>query len=157
MGPLDVSHYKEAVGHFPTGVAVVTGRAGDGPAGFTCQSFGSLSLEPMMVCFGANLEGRSWRSMRDAGAVGVNVLAESQEALARAFATPGIDKFAGVGWAPGPQGSPLLEGAIAHLEGRVVSSVVHGDHDLVVVAVDFAQCHPGRPLIYYRGGFTGLG
>ena len=76
-----------------------------------------------------------------------------QEALARRFAISGLDKFADVAWSPAPQGAPLIAGALAHLEGRVVHVAVHGDHQLVVVAVDFVQRHEGSPLVYYRGGY----
>jgi 3-hydroxy-9,10-secoandrosta-1,3,5(10)-triene-9,17-dione monooxygenase reductase component len=72
------------------------------------------------------------------------------------FATSGIDKFAGVAWSPAPGGAPLLDGALAHLEGRIVSVATHGDHELAVVAIDFVTRHEGRPLVYYRGGFAVL-
>jgi len=84
------------------------------------------------------------------------VLSDAQEDLARVFATTGIDKFEGVAWSPAPRGSPLLEGALAHLEGEILSVSSHGDHDVAVVGVDFAESHAGFPLLYYRGGFGGL-
>lgn len=156
MNPVDLAHYKEAVGHFPTGVAVVTGSTTDGPAGFTCQTFGSLSLEPTLVSFGANNSGKSWSRLRGVEVLGVSVLAQDQEVTARVFATRGIEKFSGVGWSAAPGGSPLIDGAIVHLEGRVLNVVTHGDHDLVVMSVEFAATHPGRPLVYYRGGYNCL-
>jgi 3-hydroxy-9,10-secoandrosta-1,3,5(10)-triene-9,17-dione monooxygenase reductase component len=156
MSTFDVAHYKETVGHFATGVAVVTAQTPEGPAGFTCQSFGSLSLDPILVSFGAGLGGRSWPRVRAAGEICVNVLGEDQETVARVFATSGADKFAEVAWTPAGNGAPELAGALAHFEGRIVDVTTHGDHDLVVVAVEHARSHPGRPLIYYRGGFACL-
>lgn len=153
---MDVATYRQVVGHFATGVAVVTAATRQGPAGFTCQSFGSLSLEPVLVTFSAALGGRSWPRVRDVGVVGVSILAEGQEALARLFATSGADKFSAAPWAPAPGGSPLLEGALAHLEARVLGVTTHGDHDQVVAAVEYAVAHPGRPLLYYRGGYAGV-
>ncbi|HUV57322.1 MAG TPA: flavin reductase family protein [Acidimicrobiales bacterium] len=153
MDSLEIAHFKEVLGHFVTGVVVVTGGSPGGPAGFTCQTFGSLSLEPMLISFAATSKGSSWSRVRGGGVVGLNILASEQEALARVFAQSGADKFAGVGWTTGPGGSPMLDGALAHLEGRIVDVVSYGDHDIVVVAVDFAASHPGEPLIYYRGGF----
>lgn len=153
MDSLEIAHFKEVLGHFVTGVVVVTGVSAEGPAGFTCQTFGSLSLEPMLISFAATSKGSSWSRVRGGGAVGLNILASGQEALARVFAQSGADKFAGVGWTTGPGGSPLLDGALAHLEGRILNVATHGDHDIVVIAVDFAVDHPGDPLIYYRGGF----
>lgn len=153
---LDIAHFKEAVGHYVTGVVVVTAATDNGPAGFTCQSFGSLSLEPMLVCFAAKSAGQSWSRVKQADAVAISILSADQEALARVFATSGIDKFEGVGWTEGPRGTPLLEGAIAHLEGQMISRATHGDHDIVVVSIDFVASHPGPPLAYYRGGFGGF-
>ena len=156
VSSLEIAHFKEVLGHFATGVAVVTAMTPDGPAGFTSQTFGSLSLEPMLVSFAASNTGRSWSRVHPIGLVAVNVLSDAQESLARVFATPGIDKFEGVAWSPAPRGSPLLEGALAHLEGEILSISSHGDHDVAVVGVDFAVSHAGRPLLYYRGGFGGL-
>jgi len=88
--------------------------------------------------------------------LGVNILAAEQEPLAKIFATTGTEKFAGVVWSPGPGGAPLVDGSLAHLEGRVLSVSAHGDHDIVVVGVDFVASHTGRPLVYFRGGFGTL-
>jgi flavin reductase (DIM6/NTAB) family NADH-FMN oxidoreductase RutF len=153
VSSLDIAHFKEVVGHYVTGVVVVTAATEGGPAGFTCQTFGSLSLEPILISFAAKSAGESWSRVKHADAVAVNILGSEQEALARVFATSGIDKFEGVGWSDGPRGTPLLDGAIAHLEGALLSATTHGDHDVVVVAVDFVASHPGSPLVYYRGGF----
>ena len=156
MSSLETAHFKEVAGHFATGVVVVSAITPDGPTGFTCQTFGSLSLEPVLVSFAASSSGRSWPRTRAAGVVGINVLSSTQEDVARVFAVSGAEKFQGVGWTPAPQGSPLLDGALAHLEGRILSVTTHGDHDIVTVAIDFASASRGRPLLYYRGGFAEL-
>ncbi len=156
MENLEEAEYRGVVGHFATGVAVVSALTASGPAGFTCQTFGSLSLAPMLITFSAHGAGHSWPRVRDVGVIGVSVLAEGQEDLARLFATSGADKFAGTAWTPGPTGTPLLDGALAHFEGRVLGVTTHGDHDQVVATVDFARSYPGRPLLYYRGGFATL-
>ena len=153
VSTLEIAHFKEVVGHFATGVVVVTTSNVEGPAGFTCQTFGSLSLDPLLISFAAAHVGNSWGQFRGVGAVGVNILSADQETVARVFATSGVDKFAGIGWSAGPGGSPLLHGALAHMEGEIVSTVTHGDHDLVVVQVEYGAAHGGRPLVYYRGGF----
>lgn len=156
MSALDVAHFKEVLGRYATGVVVVTATTPEGPAGFTCQTFGSLSLEPMLISFAAKTISNSWPRIREVGAVGVNVLRDDQEALARIFATSGVDKFANVEWTPGSNGAPILRGALATLEGRVEVVATYGDHDVVVVAVDQAQTSSGEPLVYYRGGFNVL-
>ena len=154
MSSLDIAHYKEVVGHYVTGVVVITASLPEGLAGFTCQTFGSLSLEPILVSFAAKSSGQSWSRVQRAEVIGINILSIEQEALARVFATTGIEKFNGVAWSAGPGGAPLLEGAVAHLEGRIAHRFSQGDHDIVVTAIDFVAAHPGRPLAYYRGGFT---
>jgi flavin reductase (DIM6/NTAB) family NADH-FMN oxidoreductase RutF len=156
VSSLDIAHFKEVVGHYATGVVVVTAATPDGPAGFTCQTFGSLSLEPILISFAAKSAGQSWSRARHCESVAVNILGSEQEALARVFATTGIEKFEGVGWTDGPKASPLLDGAIAHLEGRILGVTTQGDHDIVVVGVDYVASRPGSPLIYYRGGFGAL-
>jgi flavin reductase (DIM6/NTAB) family NADH-FMN oxidoreductase RutF len=153
---LDVAHFKEVLGHYATGLAIVTTHTPDGPAGFTCQTFGSLSLEPALVSFAASTQGNSWSIVRQYEIVGITILAADQEPLARQFATSGLDKFEGVAWDKGPQGSPLLGGALAHIEGRIASLSTHGDHDVAVVEVTYAHARAGHPLIYFRGGFTEL-
>jgi 3-hydroxy-9,10-secoandrosta-1,3,5(10)-triene-9,17-dione monooxygenase reductase component len=153
VSSLDITQFKHVLSHFVTGVVVVSANSNEGLAGFTCQTFGSLSLEPMLVSFSANTRSQSWPQVRRAETLGINILASDQEQLARVFATRGADKFAGVGWSSAPGGAPLLDGALAHLEGRVNSVTTHGDHDLVVVAIDFVEVQSGNPLVYYRGGF----
>lgn len=152
----DIERFKEVLGHFVTGVAVVTASTSEGPVGFTCQTFGALSLEPTLISFSALTSSHSWPRARAIGVVGVNILSSDQELVARVFGKPGIDKFAGVGWSPGPMGAPLIEGALAHLEGRVQFVTSQGDHDIVVVAAEHAESFPGAPLIFYRGGYGGF-
>lgn len=150
---MDVDHFKDVVGHYATGAVVVTAATVQGPVGFTCQTFGALSLDPILVSFAAKSSGQSWLRVREASAVGINILAADQEALARSFAMSGTDKFVGVPWTPAPHGSPLLVGALAHLEGTIVSVTTHGDHDIAVAQLHFVDAHAGRPLLYYRGNF----
>jgi flavin reductase (DIM6/NTAB) family NADH-FMN oxidoreductase RutF len=156
VSSIDVARFKEVLGHFATGVVVVTAATPDGPVGFTCQTFGALSLEPTLISFSAVSASHSWPRARDVGVVGVNILSADQEAIARVFGKSGTDKFAGIGWSPAPNGAPLIDGALAHLEGRIEFVTTQGDHDVVVVAVEFALSHHGVPLVFYRGGFTSL-
>ena len=153
---VDGAHFKDVLGHYASGLVVVSALTPEGPAGFTCQSFGSLSLEPPLVTFAAASTGNSWRLVRRSPRVGISVLASDQEALARRFATSGADKFDGVAWEGGPEGSPLLGGALAHIEGSLASINPHGDHDIAVVEVTFVAAGAGRPLIYFRSGFLEL-
>jgi len=155
VSSIDTTRFKEVLGHFVTGVAVVTAATPDGPVGFTCQTFGALSLDPTLISFSAVSASHSWPKARDVGVVGVNILSNDQESIARVFGKPGPDKFAGVEWSPAPSGAPLIDGALAHLEGRIEFVTTQGDHDIVVVSVAYARSNQGAPLIFYRGGFSG--
>jgi 3-hydroxy-9,10-secoandrosta-1,3,5(10)-triene-9,17-dione monooxygenase reductase component len=149
----DGGRFREVLGHFATGVTVVTALEDGEPVGFTCQAFTSLSLAPPLVALAPGKSSTSWPRIAAAGSFCVNILAEDQEALARDFAVSGGDKFAGVGWRPGAIGAPILEGALAWVECRFVQAHDAGDHELVVGRVLDMGVRPGRPLIYYRGGF----
>jgi 3-hydroxy-9,10-secoandrosta-1,3,5(10)-triene-9,17-dione monooxygenase reductase component len=153
VSSIDIARFKEVLGHFVTGVAVVTAASPQGPVGFTCQTFGALSLEPTMISFSAVTASNSWPKVRDVGVVGINILSVDQEALARVFGKTGDDKFAGIGWSPGPNGAPLIEGALAHLEGPLTFVTTQGDHDIAVVSAEYVMSHHGAPLVFYRGGF----
>ncbi len=153
MITFDSAHRKEVMGHYVTGIVVVTALTPDGPAGFTCQTFGSLSIDSALVFFAATSASPSWQRVRDVGVVGINILRHDQESVARAFARSGVDKFSGVPWKSGPNGSPFLDGCLAHLEGTIREVATHGDHDIIVAELDFAATEPGEPLVYYRGQY----
>ena len=91
----------EVLGHFATGVTVITALEEGVPVGFTCQSFASLSLDPPLVAAAAKTS-TSWPKMAAAGSFCINILEEHQEPLSRAFAESGADKFAGVAWSRRP-------------------------------------------------------
>ncbi len=156
VSSIDVARFREVLGHFVTGIAVVTADTPEGPVGFTCQTFGALSLEPSLISFSAVSASNSWPRAREVGVVGVNILSSEQEAVARVFGKPGNAKFAGIGWSPGPSGAPMIDGALAHLEGRIEFVTTQGDHDIVVVAAEYVVSHHGAPLVFYRGGFRGF-
>jgi flavin reductase (DIM6/NTAB) family NADH-FMN oxidoreductase RutF len=149
----DTGRFREVMGHFATGVTVITAMEDEGPVGFTCQTFVSLSLEPPLVALAPGKSSTSWPRIAQAGSFAVNILAEDQEALCRDFAVSGGDKFAGVGWRIGGNGAPLLDGVLAWLECDLVVTHDAGDHELVVGRVHDMGVTRGRPLVYYRGGF----
>lgn len=143
------------LGHFATGVSIITAVHDSQPVGFTAQSFTSLSLDPPLVLFCPQKASSSWPKMKAAGTFCVNILSDEQEALCRAFAASGTDKYRGVGWHPSPvAGAPLLAGCLAWVEGRIVAQHDGGDHLIVVgQVVEVGVEHEGRPLLFYRGGF----
>lgn len=151
--------YRHVLGHFVTGVTVVTAMHTDGPVGFTCQSFGALSLEPPLVLLCASKASTSWPKVGASGRFGVNVLAQDQIALCRRFAVSGADKFAGVTWAAGRfSGAPMLPGTLGWLECEIVTVHEAGDHWIVVARVlDLDAVTDRRPLTFFRGTLAGFG
>ena len=151
--PFDAARFREVLGHFATGVTIVTAMEGGEPVGFTCQAFTSLSLDPPLVALAPGKSSTSWPRIAAAGSFCVNILAEDQEALSRDFAVSGGDKFTGRGLAPGRQRRAVLDGALAWVECEFELAHDAGDHELVMGRVLDMGVSRGRPLVYYRGGF----
>lgn len=149
----DEARFREVLGHFATGVAIVTAMEDGTPVGFTCQAFTSLSLDPPMVALAPGKSSTSWPRIARAGRFCVNILSDHQEALSRDFAKSGGDKYSGVGWRPAANGAPILDGVLAWVECAFVEAHDAGDHELVVGRVDDMGVNGGRPLLFYRGGF----
>jgi flavin reductase (DIM6/NTAB) family NADH-FMN oxidoreductase RutF len=149
----DGARFREVLGHFASGVTVVTAMEEGEPVGFTCQSFTSLSLDPPLVALAPAKSSTSWPRIAQAGAFCVNILSDRQEALCRDFAVSGGDKFAGVPWHLGAAGTPVLDGVLAWAECEL--GIIHdaGDHELVTGRVLHLGIGDGGPLLFYRGGF----
>lgn len=157
MSGFDKGEFRAVLGHFASGVALVTGIHDDRPTGLTCQSFFSLSLEPPLVVFAPGKSSTSWPGTSSSGFVCVNILASDQEGLARTFSQTGADKFAGVGWSPAANGAPRLHGSLAWIDCSIeMVHEEHGDHYLVVARVTELESRPGQPLLFYRAGFGGF-
>lgn len=151
---LDAEAFRDALGRFASGITIVTTRDADGrDRGMTVSAFSSLSLDPPLVlaCIGhdATIAG----SVSAAEFFGVSVLAEDQEPLSRRFADPDADRFEGVPFSRGRSGVALLDGALAHLECRVVARHEAGDHTIVVGEVSATSGREGRPLVHHRGQY----
>lgn len=145
------------------GVAVITAAEdparANRPVGFTATSLTSVSAEPPLVSFGIGTASSSWPAVSEAEYVGVHILGEHQEELAATFARSGADRFAApTRWRRGPEGVPVVEGALAWLVGRVVARVPAGDHRIVIaeVVAGDPEAGNGRPLLYHHGRFNAL-
>jgi len=153
----DAVRFRRVLGHYPTGVVVVTGIEPDGgrPAGLAVGSFTSVSLAPALVAFLPGRDSTSWPRIRASGAFCANVLGADQEHVCRAFAGRGGEKFAGLGWRPAGSGSPVLDGAIAWIDCDIETVHRAGDHDIVVGRVRALDLeNPAPPLIFHQGGYA---
>src|SRR5580692_4725201 len=153
MSGLDQARFREVLGHFASGITIVTATDEGEPVGFSCQSFSALSLDPPMVILAPAKSSTSWPRIARAGSFCVNILGEHQEAVCRAFAVSGGDKFDGLGWTPGVTGAPVIDGSLAVVECTLGAIYEGGDHELVTGHVVNMEIGGGSPLIFYRSGF----
>ncbi len=152
--PIDPARYRQVLGHFATGVTVVTSARDDRPLGLAVNSFTSVSLDPPLVAFCVARTSTTWPTIRSTGSFCVNILAEDQEAICRAFAGHGHERFRGVGWHPAESGAPIVAGGLAWLDCTIEVEHDAGDHIMVLGRVRaMGVDHEGRPLVFYRGGY----
>jgi flavin reductase (DIM6/NTAB) family NADH-FMN oxidoreductase RutF len=151
---IDPSHYRTVLGHFATGVTVITAMDEDEPVGMAANSFTSVSLDPALVLFCPGKNSSTWPRIQRAGAWCVNVLAEGQEEVCRLMAQKGAERFREIGWKAAPSGSPILQGTVAHIDCKTVAEHDAGDHLIVVgrVLEMAVNSHEG-PLLFFRGGY----
>ncbi|MBV9196958.1 MAG: flavin reductase [Solirubrobacterales bacterium] len=153
---LSPDRYREVIGHFTSGVTIVTTVVDGRPHGTTASAVSSLSLEPPMVLVCLNRASSTRQAVAAAGAFAVNILAEGQGELAVRFASKGVDRFAGVGLHGGASGQPLLDDALATLECRITEQVEAATHTVFLAQVEQAGARPGAPLAYFRGHYGRL-
>lgn len=159
----DSAAFRRVMGHFATGVTVVTSLDGERPVGITVNALSSISLEPPLVMVALDRRRRATPVLQAAGRYAVNVLGEDQQALSDCFAgapvVPDREAFCGAAWTPGAaSGLPLLAGAIATLECEIVEEIPVGDHLLFIgraIAIANEEAHP-EPLVYYRRRYLRL-
>jgi flavin reductase (DIM6/NTAB) family NADH-FMN oxidoreductase RutF/DNA-binding GntR family transcriptional regulator len=153
---VSADEFRDVISHFATGVTVITAVDGGERFGSTASAVSSLSLDPPMLLVCLNRESSTGACVSRAGRFAVNILGESQGELAKRFASKAPDKFAGVTATEGGSGEPLLDGALAHVECRVVEEVSGGTHLVFLAEVERAEAGIGTPLAYYRGEFGRL-
>ena len=160
-GPsFDAKQFRKVLGHFPTGVTIVTGVAGGQPAGFTIGSFTSVSLDPPLVGFLPQIASDTWQAMAPAGTFCVNVLRDDQAALCWRFAKSGVGdgRFEDIPWSPSTTGSPVIAGVGAWIDCTVEHTYEFGDHYFVLGRVVDLGHHddPHVPLVFYKGALGGF-
>ena len=133
---LDPRSFREALGRFATGVALITAAPDGEPAGLIVNSLASVSLEPPLLSFCPARSSLTWSRMRRARRFAVNILGRQHERFAERAARAGADRFAGLDWQTGRGGAPLLTDALATLECEIVAEHPTGDHWIVVGRVD---------------------
>lgn len=151
----DPQRFRQVLGHFATGVTVITGLHAGEPVGFACQAFAALSLDPPLVLFCPARTSMTWPRLAVSGRFCANILAAGQRDLARRFGVTGPDKFEGISWSPDRSGLPVLSGVLTWASCTVETVHEAGDHFVVIARVSsLGDSTAGDPLLFYRGRFT---
>jgi flavin reductase (DIM6/NTAB) family NADH-FMN oxidoreductase RutF len=150
--PIDQRHLRNALGRFATGVTVITTRTASGKLeGLTANSFTAVSLDPPLISWSLRRTAPSFEGFVAARHFAVNILSCEQHLLCRHFATPHLDKFAGVDFEHGIEGAPVLAGNLATFECRTETTFEGGDHLIFIGRVLRTAYREGEPLIFSAG------
>ncbi len=154
---LNSGEFRRILGHYPTGVCVVAALLDSGPVGMVVGSFTSVSLDPPLVAFLPDRKSTTWPQIEAAGRFCVNILAERQQAICKAFSSKSGNRFDTVPWRASASGVPVIEGVVAWVD--CVLHAVHeaGDHYIAIGLVrarDVERADP--PLIFVRGGYAAV-
>ncbi|WP_426126636.1 flavin reductase family protein [Pseudomonas sp. DWP1b1] len=152
--------FREALGHYASGITVITSHVDEEPIGFTCQSFYSVSMNPPLVSFSVMSNSASYPKIRQAGRFAVNILSAEQVRISNQFARRGTDKWHGIEWQESPLGNPVIAGSLHWLDCEIHAEHVAGDHLIVigeVKALDLAkEAVATRPLLYFKGQYCNI-
>lgn len=156
--PIDVHDLRRAFGAFATGVTIVTTIDEDGqPAGFTANSFSSVSLDPPLVSVSIAKSAFGLKLFTECDGLVINILAENQRDLSNRFASQGIDKFSGVSWTAGTTRAPKIEGVVAWFDCENYQQVDAGDHVILIARVVDYRYNTDAPLGFCRGAYVSFG
>lgn len=152
---VDDVRFRNVMGHFTTGVAVVTAARTDGsPCGLTANSVASVSLRPFLTLVCVDRQARSHDAILSSGSFGISILAAGDEWLARRFsAGHREERFDGLSYRAERTGSPILDDALAWLDCRIRDVHDGGDHSIVVGEVLACAAREGEPLLFFRGEY----
>lgn len=161
MSAVDARLFRQVMGHFATGVTVITTRHGAANHGMTANAVCSVSLDPLLLLVCVDKKAHTHRFLESSRIFAVNILSEEQEHLSRWFANDervnAADPFGGVPYRVGTTGAPLIEGCVAHLECRVAAQYDAGDHTIFLGQVEHAAIDgERRPLLFFKGRYTRL-
>jgi flavin reductase len=150
----DSQAQRRIMGHFATGVTVVTTLHQGQPVGMTANAVASLSLSPPLVLVAVDKRAQMDAYLNASDSFAVNMLTEAQEELSRRFARSGPKEFGDISLAKGATGAPIFAEALAWVDCRLHSVLAGGDHDIFLGEIVAGDARDGRPLMYYCGKYT---
>lgn len=158
--PVDPSEFRTVIGHFATGVTVITAAADGALHGMTANAFTSLSLDPVMVLVCIDKTTHAHKILTAGGAFAVNILGEHQEDVSRVFARKGEPEQGTLRGQPfrlGRTGAPILNDCLAYMDCEIAEVLDGGDHSIFLGrVVDEAVVSEVKPLLFFRGGYHGI-
>jgi flavin reductase (DIM6/NTAB) family NADH-FMN oxidoreductase RutF len=145
---------RAMMGHFATGVTVVAARHGPLLAGMTANAVASISVDPPLMMASIGRRAETHTAIVGSHAFALSVLADDQQALAECFALPTTaDKlkgFCGAAWHEAESGSPIIDGAIAFFDCRLVERHAAGDHTIFIGEIAAAGYREdASPLLWF--------
>lgn len=155
---VDAAQFKRALRRWPSGVTIVTSRAGETIHGMTVSAFSSVSLDPPLVMICADKASNTHPVIARGRVFATHILAQGQETLSHRFASKADEwrRFEGIAWKRGVTGAPILPGALAVLECRVVADHDAGDHVIYIGEVEAVVLGDAEPLLWYGGSYRSL-
>ncbi len=152
----DNMEQRRIMGHFTTGVTIVTTRYEEKPQGMTANAVASLSLDPPLVLVSVDIQAQMNTCLKASDCFAVNILTVEQEELSVRFANHGPKDFSGIEYRTEATGSPVFELALAFVDCRVTNVLPGGDHDIFIGEIVAGGTREGRPLLFYGGKYGGL-
>jgi flavin reductase (DIM6/NTAB) family NADH-FMN oxidoreductase RutF len=150
---IDATAYRHVLGHFPTGIAIITANSEQGPVGMACNSLTSVSLDPPLIAVCPARTSETWPRIRRAGHFLVNIMASHQEQTTRRFARKGTDRFESIA-ARHDSRAIALDDALAWIDCRFEAEHEAGDHTIAVCRVlHLEACGDQSPLVFYKGDY----
>ena len=156
---IEPTRFREALGHYASGITVITSLMDGEPIGFTCGSFYSVSMSPPLVSFSVMSSSASFPKIRQAGRFAVNILSDEQIEISKQFARRGTDKWHGVEWQESPLGNPIIAGSLHWLDCEMYAEHAAGDHMIVigeVKALNLQEATTTLPLLYFKGQYRNI-
>ena len=156
---VDPRTFRDTLGHYASGITIVSGHDDEGPIGFTCQSFYSVSMDPPLVSFSVMTSSTTYPRIRETGRFAVNVLSHHQDAVSSQFARKGTDKWSGISWQPTIAGNPVIDDTLMWVDCDIWAEHEAGDHVIVIGRVNEVsppEWHRHEPLLFFKGRYRHL-
>ncbi len=156
---IDPLRFREGVGHYASGITVITSQLDEEPLGFTCQSFYSVSMSPALISFSVMKSSASYPKIRQSGKFLVNILSDKQIDISNKFAKRGTAKWHDVEWIRSPLGNPIISGSLHWIDCTIHAEHSAGDHLIVIGEVkemDEQSAKNEKPLLYFKGNYLNM-